>query len=1013
MSLDKTKMNELLNSYPGLQQDEETLMVDDSTLSKRGSGASSSSSDSHRDFSSSTSDLNRGGSSSSSDANRGSESSSSNSNNASASNNAKASNNGSGKDNNDSGKGAGTGGDNSAKLRVAEVSSWIGAGRIALEELGLTYVFSTETDPAAIKVQEFNFDKKPSNAIPVHHAKIPDFDILLGSISRLRPAAKSKKESGKEAAKVHFDRNRDVNFKNIMKLLKLKKPAMFLIEKIEQSYKSINEKDFEILESAFQEASYSFKTENLNAYNFGSPQDKSRWYLVGIRKDLDPKETLEKYFQFPASYGAQNSTILDIIEENILPPSEDTAYYPADLSKMIPFVLQQSKEKIQQIIHDFKENPNPKTLEKFQKLMQKVYKVPASNFTKKPLDKNGLNVNWTESGRLKPYRGNKSKHDIYSGDPLTNYARASNRGHVDNIIELGRRLSLREEARVQTFPDSFKFPESLYSRKIQYMISNSFTVNVIRAIGEAMVNYYAKLQTKMAFDEQPLAKQHLQGFKYYNSNALVNLGTLFDTIDLLEEIAKKRKEGEQQGEGLGKIPKEQIRKIRAGYIKLMEEYELKQGKVKREFGRKKVVKRTRYNDDLESDICDLSDSMDEEPDTIKVETRQAKRRKIEYRKIDVTQKTVHFMFDRNKVATYHNGSLVASAESAEGPQNLVGASRRPSNEMHGFQGLLALSGSQLSSGSSSAQAPAESSGLQRLSGLAPKLRTSIPGVPRSSGGMLSDLHVQRHPRLSDLRRQPRLSDVQQQSSHSGQSGQSQVPQQQSSHSGQSSQLQVPQQQQSRLAGSEVNNNLAARAQNLAQAYPAQPALQPIPLPQGMNSLGSRFFILPSAAYSASLNMNVVAIQNPIAYPVALPAYLYPPAMLFSAQAAQNAAQVQATDFGRTPTPGLGRASTPDLGQSSVPGYGQIPGQQLSAQIFTQNAVQFPAQALGQNQSQPQPLEQNGSQIPLQEPVLTPEGISDQTAAQAGTSSNSYGAAAPEDMDLSGGLFSAKITKRSI
>lgn len=453
------------------------------------------------------------------------------------------------------------------KLRFAELFAGIGIGRLALESLGLKSVFSSEIDKTARKIYEENFKESPSDDITkIDLSKIPAFDILVAGFPSQSFSIGKKKEKGLDtpSGKLFFE---------IIRVLKGKKPGMFLIENVPSIKKISQGKDYKTIMAALEEAGYATQTAILNSCNFGTPQHRVRWYCVGIRKDLDPEkgDFFKSNFKFPKGTSSPNGVLLDIVESTIV-PREEFELTPSSLSKIIPNHITETKELIEKRRLTLKELTDEKNYKKVLDVMDKTVKNPGSFFPKGKLKEKGLETRWNGTGGISTkinYSGSTAingRYGDYTALSLSNYVPTltEKRRHL-NIVELGRTITIREMARLQNIPDSFTFPENLATskmKKCKSCIGQSFTYSVIETIANEMVkflNSIKKDQTSSLLKSRlessrttSLSKHSETGQEEINQDQrshkqadhvekFVNIATTIDTLDYLSEHARKIK----------------------------------------------------------------------------------------------------------------------------------------------------------------------------------------------------------------------------------------------------------------------------------------------------------------------------------------------------------------------------------------------------------------------------------------------------------------------------------------
>ena len=187
-------------------------------------------------------------------------------------------------------------------------------------------------------------------------------------------------------------------YKQMVRIAKDKQPKVIIAENVKGLMTLHKGQIFQKVKTAFEEAGYVLSYKLLNAANFGVPQKRERIIIVGFRKDL--KIT----FQFPEETNIDNWVPLSVAVPKLA--IEEQKYY---FSKRAVEGMKNAK-------------PNMK-----RGLWQK-------------LDEPCLTVT-----------SHLAKVSLNSSDPVL---------LVNPEKELYRRFTPREAARIQSFPDEFKFAGS-------------------------------------------------------------------------------------------------------------------------------------------------------------------------------------------------------------------------------------------------------------------------------------------------------------------------------------------------------------------------------------------------------------------------------------------------------------------------------------------------------------------------------------------------------------------------
>ncbi|WP_462137011.1 DNA (cytosine-5-)-methyltransferase [Candidatus Mycalebacterium sp.] len=223
-----------------------------------------------------------------------------------------------------------------------------------------------------------------------------------------------------------LDTGRGDLFFEIVRILRDTKPAGFLLENVKNLKSHDKGKTFKIISDALADLDYQVQVKVLNSMECGNvPQNRERVYIVGFKS----KETHED-FEFP------NLTPLTKNISNVLEEWVDDKYYYND-----SIIYEQLKKAI--------------------KSSNTVYQ-------------------W----RRAYVRENKS------GVCPTLTANMGMGGHNVPLIKDKkgiRKLTPRECARLQGFPENYEFPKDLSDAKLYKQFGNSVTVSVIERVAKQMM----------------------------------------------------------------------------------------------------------------------------------------------------------------------------------------------------------------------------------------------------------------------------------------------------------------------------------------------------------------------------------------------------------------------------------------------------------------------------------------------------------------------------------------------
>ena len=307
--------------------------------------------------------------------------------------------------------------DSDFNLRFIDLFAGIGGFRIALENHGAECVFSSEWDKEAQITYRENFGETPDGDITkIKESEIPKHDILCAGFP-----CQAFSISGKQRG---FNDARGTLFFEIARIAKYHQPKVLFLENVKNLAKHYYGNTLKTILRILDELGYDTYYDILTASDYGVPQARERIYIVAFRKDLGVK-----YFYFP------KRTYQKIFLKDILENSDKTADCIIDRKDL-----------------------------KFWKRDE----TPSLN----PIQIGQIN-NGGQGERIYSINGHAITLSAYGGGAAGKTGAYLVNGKV-------RRLSPRECARVQGFPEWFKIPVSKSQAYKQF--GNSVSVPVIDLI---------------------------------------------------------------------------------------------------------------------------------------------------------------------------------------------------------------------------------------------------------------------------------------------------------------------------------------------------------------------------------------------------------------------------------------------------------------------------------------------------------------------------------------------------
>ena len=164
------------------------------------------------------------------------------------------------------------------------VSLFCGAGGLDLgfEQSGFRTLWANDFDKDACKTHQ-NWSKAKvvcGDISKIDVNDIPSSDIILGGFP-----CQGFSLSGPRK----IDDSRNVLYKYYVRIVKEKKPMIFVGENVKGLLTMADGQIFEAIKAEFSECGYDVYSQLVNAKDFGVPQDRERVIIVGFRKDMKVK----------------------------------------------------------------------------------------------------------------------------------------------------------------------------------------------------------------------------------------------------------------------------------------------------------------------------------------------------------------------------------------------------------------------------------------------------------------------------------------------------------------------------------------------------------------------------------------------------------------------------------------------------------------------------------------------------------------------------------------------------
>lgn len=199
------------------------------------------------------------------------------------------------------------------KFTFIDLFAGIGGMRTAFQRVGGRCVFTSEWDKHAQQTYWTNFGEVPFGDITKISDQIPNHDILVAGFP-----CQAFSIAGFKGG---FEDTRGTLFFDVARLLDKYRPSAFLLENVKGLAAHDKGRTFRvIMETLENDLGYHVDHKIVNAKDFGVPQNRERVFIVGFRKAGDLRR-----FSFPDP-SRKKTSIADIKEKDVV----STKYYLSD-----------------------------------------------------------------------------------------------------------------------------------------------------------------------------------------------------------------------------------------------------------------------------------------------------------------------------------------------------------------------------------------------------------------------------------------------------------------------------------------------------------------------------------------------------------------------------------------------------------------------------------------------------------------------------------------------------------
>lgn len=341
---------------------------------------------------------------------------------------------------------------NELKMSLNTISLFSGAGGldIGLIKSGFNIVFANDILKPAIENYKHNVGEIYEGDITkIDPETLPEADVVVGGFP-CQPFSNAGNRLGTEDDRGNL-------YLDVLRIIESKHPKIVVMENVRGLLSMKNKDGSKLMDTIVYllentGPGYAVKYQLLKASDYGVPQNRYRVIIVGIRKDIN----IDYEFPKPTVYNYNKLTVGEAIKGVEGLPNQDEVWELSPQSqKLIPFIPEGGS---------WKNIPYEELPDRMKRIRDNMKRYHSPNFYRR-----------------------FARHEI--NGTITAAATPENSGILHPTED--RRYSVREIARIQSFPDDYVFVGSSIASKYK-VIGNAVPPKLGEVIGQSIVEQLAK-----------------------------------------------------------------------------------------------------------------------------------------------------------------------------------------------------------------------------------------------------------------------------------------------------------------------------------------------------------------------------------------------------------------------------------------------------------------------------------------------------------------------------------------
>ena len=377
-------------------------------------------------------------------------------------------------------------------FRFIDLFSGIGGFHQAMYALGGVCVLASEIDEYAIQtyMENYNIDSN-LDVTKLSETEIPQYQVLCGGFP-CQAFSKAGKQMG------FADETKGTLFFQIVRILKSTKPEFIMLENVRNLMSHDKGNTWNVIKGTLEELGYNIKPVIMSPHQLGVPQLRERVYILGVRRDIYSEE-------INVVIPRKDKTALNIYQSGILEESADEKYSISEHENKVLTCWDEFYNGIKEKVigfpiwsfefgQDYSLDEYPKWKADFCRKNRNLY-LNNKKFLDKWLKKWDYLEDFTPTERKFEWQAGESISTIWDGiiqfrpsgirvkRPDTFPALVA-MVHIPIIGRYKRRLTPREVARLQSFPDTF-IPNS-NDHQAYKQFGNAVNVNCVEYLAKQL-----------------------------------------------------------------------------------------------------------------------------------------------------------------------------------------------------------------------------------------------------------------------------------------------------------------------------------------------------------------------------------------------------------------------------------------------------------------------------------------------------------------------------------------------